>query len=212
MPEIYIHQTPDVYVRVWEITESESFFKDCLEGKLTDLSLANPEFRNQANYMQYLASRMLIAEAFSAYVPIQLMRRDSRQLYLSEPSSDFFSISHTEGYAGIIKSKQPCGIDLEKVDRDIRKISHKFMQHEETSEFKESHEILKLWSAKECMFKMYGLGEVDYIKHIRIQPSKETQLHGYFNNQKVSFESLLSVNQLNNLQMVWGDGNNFVVL
>lgn len=212
MPEIYIHHTPDVYIRVWEITEPESFFKDGLWGRLSDQSRNYEEIKDPSNRLQYLASRKLIAECFKNESPLTLQRKESRQLYISEFPEAHFSISHTEGYAGIISAGNPCGIDLEAPDRNVQRIKHKFMRDDEKRDFPEDADAIKIWSAKECIFKIFGQGEVDFLKHIQIHPGSDDTMKGRFENSHIRFESLISVIPIKNLQLVWGVGTNFVEL
>lgn len=212
MPEIYIHQTPDVYIRVWEITEPESFFETAISGKLLDQSRNYQEIKAPSNRLQYLASRKLIADCFPHSEPFTLKRKESRQLYIHELPDSCFSITHTEGYAAIITSKQPCGIDLETLDRDVSRIKHKFMRDDELDLFHQPKEALKVWSAKECIFKIFGHGDVDFLQHIYIRPAEHGMLHGRFQNAIVNFESFISIKTLKNIQLVWGVGIKLVQL
>jgi phosphopantetheinyl transferase (holo-ACP synthase) len=66
------------------------------------------------------------------------------------------------------------GIDIEEPTERILRIMPKFLSERERNEFTPHNiELLvetatTLWSAKEAMFKWYGMGEVDFRQHLQI--------------------------------------------
>lgn len=72
----------------------------------------------------------------------------------------FISISHTQGYAAVISSKVPVGIDIERIGNRVEKVISHFLKEEELvtlSMYTDQVPALHLaWSAKEAAFKILG--------------------------------------------------------
>jgi len=71
----------------------------------------------------------------------------------------FISISHAKSVVGIAFSKEfPVGLDLEKIDPRLLKLSSKFLSVEETESLDTSsaREMTKVWSGKEALYKIAG--------------------------------------------------------
>ena len=166
MPLIH-HQQLNAFTKigVWHITEAEIFF---LQYVPLQRSITHPNKR-----LQHLAGRFLLRELFPHF-PLSLIQiADTRKPFL-EDEAFHFSISHCGDYAAaIVSTKDRVGVDIEIPHQKIEKIQHKFLSDEEKELLINTHqnriEILTMaWSMKEAMFKWYGLGEVDFIKHMQI--------------------------------------------
>jgi hypothetical protein len=175
MPEIYIHKTEDVYIRVWEMEESEDFFISQLTGKLKDHSVALDKIKLPKNRLQYLASRLLIAEYFYKGEELQLYKLPTGKLMIQNISKQF-SISHTNGFAAFSASNYRIGIDIEETDRDISILASKFMKESEQYIFSSPLDLLKVWCTKECVFKIIETGEVDFKDHIAVGKNADESL------------------------------------
>lgn len=76
----------------------------------------------------------------------------------------FFSLSHTDKNVAVAVSPAPCGVDIENIARgikyDIKTLEkmrkYTFSEEENTRVEKSSLEFLKIWTAKESIFKAYG--------------------------------------------------------
>jgi phosphopantetheinyl transferase len=70
------------------------------------------------------------------------------------------------------------GIDIEMPVEKLRRIRHKFLKEEEMSRFpslqgeSELEMLTRLWSAKEAVFKWYGLGKLDFRDDMPLFPGK----------------------------------------
>ncbi len=80
------------------------------------------------------------------------------------------SISHShDKLAIIINAQEVTGIDIELIRDKILRIKHKFLSNyelKETGDYVEK--LLIYWAAKETLYKVYGLKEVDFIQHLAI--------------------------------------------
>ncbi len=96
---------------------------------------------------------------------------DKGKPYLSEDSRHI-SISHShDKLAIIVNEHESTGIDIELIRNKVLKIKHKFLTNEELVEADNDIEkLLIYWAAKETLYKIYGLKEVDFIEHLFVKP------------------------------------------
>ena len=86
----------------------------------------------------------------------------------------YISISHTRGYVAVaLHSSCEVGMDIEQYGTRVRKVASRFIRSDEEPAMMEGDEVYALllhWSAKEALFKLMGVEEVDFIRHLRIFP------------------------------------------
>ena len=74
----------------------------------------------------------------------------------------WFSLSHTNRFAAAAVSDSPCGVDLEEFARagNFLRLTRKVLTEEERARFPAptAEEFLRLWTAKESIFKCRGSG------------------------------------------------------
>lgn len=89
------------------------------------------------------------------------------------------SISHSHDKLVIICNTEcETGIDVELIRDKVLKIKDKFLSAIELNEVKNDVEKLIIcWAAKETLYKVYGLKEVEFAKHLYIHPF-ELKLQG----------------------------------
>lgn len=86
----------------------------------------------------------------------------------------YFSLSHSDDYAICAISDNKIGADIERVvDKDILKISNRFMHSEEdeliqNSTYKQQDYFYRLWTLKESYIKLLGLGLRQELKSFAI--------------------------------------------
>lgn len=89
-------------------------------------------------------------------------------------SNDLRHISITHSHdkiAIIINDEEETGIDIELIRDKVLKIKHKFLAENELLNAENDPEkLLIYWGAKESLYKIYGLKEVDFIKNLYIEP------------------------------------------
>ena len=88
------------------------------------------------------------------------------------------SITHSHDKLAIIVNEiEPTGIDIELIRDKVVKIKHKFLTNSELIEANDDPETLLIyWAAKETLYKIYGLKEVDFIKHLFVKPFTKHKL------------------------------------
>jgi phosphopantetheinyl transferase len=162
---------------IWKIEETEEFF---LGNVPLEQDVTHPQKR-----LQHLAGRFLLQFLFPDF-PFELVRiADTKKPFL-EDEQYHFSISHCGDYAAAIVSRDKrVGIDIEIPGEKVLRVKDKFLNEEEKKNFLEDDSIQMptlLWCAKEAVFKWYGLGGVDFRKHILLtkQNSADQTIHCFF--------------------------------
>jgi phosphopantetheinyl transferase len=162
---------------IWKIEEDEGFFEVPLQRTIT-----HPHKR-----LQHLAGRYLLKHLVPHFPLALIQLADTKKPYL-ENELFHFSISHCGDFAAVIVSTHNrVGIDVELVSEKTGRIQNKFVSQAEMELFKTLwtagagvnqngdlpsplyHQLTLIWSCKEAVFKWYGLGEVDFKKHMLLQ-------------------------------------------
>ena len=102
---------------------------------------------------------------------VQIQYDDKGKPYLAGDNRHI-SISHShDKLAIIINEKEATGIDIELIRDKVLKIKHKFLSETELLDANDNIEkLLIYWAAKETLYKIYGLKEVDFIQHLFVKP------------------------------------------
>ncbi len=163
MPIFFQHSIDETTrLGIWKIEENETFFKGNVP---LHRDVTHPHKR-----VQHLAGRFLLQFLFADFPYHLIQVADTRKPYL--PGDEYhFSISHCGDYAAAIVSKDKrVGVDIEIPVEKIEKIRDKFLSPEEQDLLLNGdlHQLTALWSAKEAVFKWYGMGKVDFKGHIQL--------------------------------------------
>ncbi|MCG2616829.1 4'-phosphopantetheinyl transferase superfamily protein [Terrimonas sp. NA20] len=170
MPIFFQHSIDETTrLGIWKIEENETFFKGNVP---LHRDVTHPHKR-----VQHLAGRFLLQFLFADF-PYHLVQvADTRKPYL--PGEEYhFSISHCGDYAAAIVSKNKrVGVDIEIPVEKIERIRDKFLSPEEQKLLVtgDLNQLTALWSAKEAVFKWYGVGKVDFKGHIRLNGQDTVQ-------------------------------------
>ena len=189
---------------VWKIEETEEFFKGNVPQHR---DVTHPHKR-----LQHLAGRFLLQYLFSDF-PYELIQiADTRKPFL--PDAQYhFSISHCGDYAAAIVSKESrVGIDVEIPVDKILQIQSKFISDLEkelvipklkNQMFLDYQVPTIIWSSKEAVFKWYGVGGVDFKKHIQLlnHKAENETIDCYFS--KSESELIIHYRQFEGLVLAW---------
>lgn len=168
MPLLFKHTEP--LLGVWKIEESPEELLSMLEKPSVYLPFLQ-QIKTEKRRQEWLASRVLLKEL--AGQELAIAYHDDGAPYL--PGSLFsLSISHTNGYAAVLlQDKEAPGIDIEYHSNRVLKIRSRFMSAQEDASVCPDHEVehlLVYWCAKEALFKMIRQQDVDFIKHLHVEP------------------------------------------
>lgn len=177
MPLVYqqnINETAKI--GVWHISESEEFF---LAAITPQKGISHPHKK-----LQHLAARYLLT-VLKKDIPINHIVVSTKGKPFIENYHCHFSISHCGHFAAaIVDENQNVGIDIELPNPKIIAIKNKFTNDVELALFKtfnfaEFEMLTIIWSIKESMFKWYGVGELDFKKHLIIKSFDKKNNHFY---------------------------------
>jgi phosphopantetheinyl transferase len=224
VPIFFQHQINETTrLGIWKIEEAEEFF---LSNVPLQKEVTHPHKR-----LQHLAGRFLLQFLFPDF-PYELIRiADTRKPYLPDEQYHF-SISHCGDFAAAIVSKtQRVGIDIEIPSEKVERIMNKFLNENEILKFdpdsdrnpkadpgasrqnpKKSEAIpithnpqlvTLLWCSKECIFKWYGDGKVDFRRHIQLKTMHEGDETIYCFFEKANQHLTIHYRSLGQLVMAW---------
>lgn len=103
--------------------------------------------------------------------PCDIYYDDKGKPFLKDNSAHI-SVSHSHDRLAIIVNRvEPTGIDIELIRSNVLKIRSKFMRQEELEAAGDHIEkLLVYWAAKETLYKIYGLKEVNFILNLFVEP------------------------------------------
>ena len=210
MPLILNKHIENGEIGLWEISEE-------VDELLILAKLAAPDITTYSGISalhrkkEWLATRALLNELTGESTLIQY-HNDGRP-YLK--TSQFnISISHSNGFVAILlHSLFMPGIDIELLNRQVGKVASRFLSPEELAACNGKAELsnhLKLlhWCAKEAIFKMIALTNVEFSTDILIQINESTEnngsFSGIFNDKSSQITIPLSFMEESGVLLVWG--------
>ncbi len=212
------HPFPDATFGLWQIAESEGFFR-------ADLPLSNTEESDLAQHLyplrrlEWLAGRWLLHKLTDAPQRLPLAKDAFSKPFFPENQHLGCSLSHSKGNVGAlivncqkstvngqqspsfaparqgltggkasagktVNSQQSIGCDIQVLTLKMPRIAHKFLNREEQA-FVESRpetenlDLLHLfWTAKESLYKAYGLKALDFRESIFVEITLWDGLNG----------------------------------
>jgi 4'-phosphopantetheinyl transferase len=160
----------DVNIGLWQIDESTEFFE-------SNLVLYNEEVNeiaelSERKQREWLSSRYLLQSIMNIDYRLAVIKNSNGKPYLIG-TNHHISLSHSANFISAIVAPFAIGIDVQYITEKIDRIKHKFLSEKEFQHYSEDQNLLMLhvyWGAKESLFKVYGLGSVDFKKHLYIEP------------------------------------------
>ena len=171
------------------------------------------------NLDEYAAEKQLVAKREielqgKEYLMKQLIDKtcqikydDKGNPYLKDDTRHI-SISHShDKLAIIVNETEATGIDIELIRDKVLKIKHKFLTSSELLDANNDVEkLLIYWAAKETLYKIYGLKEVDFIEHLLVKPFTKHNLGKIIGEISLpNFKEMFELNYqiLNNYVLVY---------
>lgn len=137
-------------------------------------------FKSVSRKREFLATRMLKNHIFGK-VKISYTRIGAPYI----DKEGFISISHATGVVGIAFSKFfKLGLDLEPVREKVHRVKHKFLSEDEASNLdtESTLEMIKVWSAKEALYKLSGRKGLIFAKDMLLNKLTEECWEGTIYN------------------------------
>lgn len=162
------HIDENCILGIWEITESKE--------ELLALYPKNLQLK-AAKHITKMKSEKRIIEWLSARLMLSILLNEEKMVYHKSDGKPYLmdnsyniSISHTNKYAAILlhRSKK-IGIDIEEISERVHKVASKFISEDEfIDESQKSIHRLLHWSAKETLFKLMDVNEIDFKQHLHL--------------------------------------------
>ena len=168
--KLYNKIAPSCELGIWNIYEDEDFFISKL-----DLSTSEIDYFEKIKgrrRVEWLAVRYLLHFMSGRKNRGSVIKDEFGKPHL-ENSEWHISISHTDGKAAVVASPKLIGIDIQKFVARIDRIAHKFMRPKESECLQEETQLEHLhffWGAKEALYKAYGRKQLDFKKHLFVDP------------------------------------------
>lgn len=153
---------------IWHVTESQDELLAMIREQTPSFDQKPPPERIR-RHREWYATRLLVT----------LLGADPLISYdeLGKPyllnSDQHISISHSGEYvAASLHPTVRTGIDLELTGDRIHRVKDKFINSEEALGLRkglETEMLYVIWGAKECAFKIYGKGGVDFRNHLKVK-------------------------------------------
>ncbi|MDR2911421.1 MAG: 4'-phosphopantetheinyl transferase superfamily protein [Bacteroidales bacterium] len=157
-------------IGIWEITESLQELElkyDLSEKERSELNLISAEKRKK----EFLIVKILLKEILKFTPEIIYEKTGKPKLANSKLN---ISISHSADLAVVFVSEKSIGIDVENCERDISKITSRFLHRSEIEFTEKSANVqdlkIILWCAKEAIFKCCREQGIRFNSEIIIQP------------------------------------------
>jgi phosphopantetheinyl transferase len=167
---LHQHIEPEGELGIWEITESEAWFRDRLylyPPELRQLGRIKGRKRVEWLGVRHLVHHMSGREERGAFV------KDEHGKPHLEHSYWQISISHSSNLAAAIAGPTSVGIDIQRLVGKIERIAHRFMRPEELESLSREQRLEHIhlyWGAKEALYKAYGRRQLHFKDHILIEP------------------------------------------
>jgi phosphopantetheinyl transferase len=187
-----------IQILLWEISESEHELQEGLA--LSNIALERLSKRKSKMHRKgYLAIRQLLKTL--EVEPLTLQYNPKGAPYLTD--GRFISITHTKNVAAVALSTISVGIDLEHYQEKIKKISSRFLHSNESNNLKKVTDIqflTQIWTAKEALYKTFGIPGIHFKKQLLIDPFKEgaKEVVGTVFHQKKEYKHTLHFRYFNN--------------
>lgn len=170
----------DVKVHLWQLTET----LDELCSLLPDSSILKEapysDFKSEKRKKEWVAIRVLLSRVCE--LPLSICYCPNGKPFLA-PAVAEISISHTKEVVGLSFSSQSIGMDVEHLDpRPLRLVSQ-FLNIDDFNPFSVPYAELMatfMWSAKESVYKLVSIPELELKAHISLFPETVDEQYTHF--------------------------------
>ena len=139
---------------------------ELLERGATEEELQSVEgISSQSRRAERLAWRLLLR---SVLPTAQIEYLSSGKPEIKNNQYHHISVSHCQDFVAVAIATKPCGIDVERYDRNFERVKSRYMTAEEQSLSADEHWAAVVWCAKEAMYKMAGREGVDFKRDMQI--------------------------------------------
>ncbi len=161
MPLIYHRKSPAFSISLWWLTEDIPFFYE-MAGRYAE-DILRETGKNTLRKKQWLAARHLLHHHHGI---LQNIAKTPEGKPYCPGTNPFVSLSHSGELIATYSSQIEGGIDVQSFSEQVVKIKDKFVSQQESTEDPLSLHLI--WSAKEAMYKSYGLKKLNFKEHLLV--------------------------------------------
>lgn len=162
-------------IGIWELSETLDYLI-----KKSDFSESN-KITSKKRKKEILASRMLLKNMYA-----DLNIKYNKYGAPTVENNKFISISHSKKFVTIILSRIKVGIDIQEINDKALNAVSKFINLGNSNQISKNEATL-VWSCKECIYKWYQKGSVNFLNDIKIRSFKikeKGKITANFKNQE----------------------------
>ena len=162
-------------IGIWELSETLDYLI-----KKSDFSETN-KIINKKRKKEILASRILLKNMYP-----DLKITYNKYGAPTVENNKFISISHSKKFVTIILSRIKVGIDIQEINDKALNAVSKFINISNSNQISKNEATL-VWSCKECIYKWYQKGSVNFLNDIKIHSFKikeKGKITANFKNQE----------------------------
>ena len=162
-------------IGIWELSETLDYLI-----KKSDFSEIN-KITSRQRKKEMLASRILLKNMYP-----DLKITYNKYGAPTVENNKFISISHSKKFVTIILSRIKVGIDIQEINDKALNAVSKFINLANSNQISKNEATL-VWSCKECIYKWYQKGSVNFLNDIKIHSFKikeKGKITANFKNQE----------------------------
>lgn len=139
----------------------------CCDVLLTAQDIASASrFQNERRRAEHLAWRRVVRRELGRDVVIDY---DEVGAPIVNTPNIYISVSHARECVAVAIADCRVSVDVELIDRDFDRVQSRYMSEDEASLSPEKWWSAAVWSAKEAMFKYYGVRGIELLSDLRIE-------------------------------------------
>ena len=170
-------------ISVWKIDEPLGVLEKLFSGEI--------KIKNKNKFKEHVATREAIKYCCEKLRVVygKIIKDDRGKPTLNTIKEGGISISHKFPYAvGMINLKNKCGVDIERIDKKIKKVKDKFLNDNEKKFSIKNNEITAIWSVKESSYKVEG--DTIPLKEIYVRKVKNNLYESRIHDREYRVETI----------------------
>ena len=207
---------PGCRLAIWQMSESLKELEEFL-NIIPEHELKLSNFKYDKRKLEWICSRALVKHLIPEIDQVNIIYDINGKPHLESRNDEtdyHISISHSQDDVAVMIGRgQSVGIDLETMRDRILTISKRFINEDEMKGIKEKNLIEHMhviWGVKEVIYKLYSVGELDFLKHIftdKFDYEERGELKAFVLKDDFAKSYTLNYEKINNLMLVYGQSD-----
>jgi phosphopantetheinyl transferase len=197
MPLVFEKQiTSAKKLAVWDITEPFDFF-------LEKLKIERIPNRNEQRQVEQAAAMHLLNVLSGKDLHLALGKDKFGKPYITDQACSV-SFSHSKNLVACLycANGSALGVDIEYQRDNIHLLAKKFLSDSDKTGYEGSLHQQTAWGAKEVLYKIYGIKELNFIKNLHLSFENE-MLFGQISKGDYTAKFQLEHTMIKNSVLVW---------